>query len=88
VEAELAVAVGAARVSGAVLFPQQRERHALAFELLVDVGKVGRDVACRGSTRAAEQLRLQRRVVHLRGQRPADARLKGAFQVAGDRSLG
>jgi hypothetical protein len=88
VQAELAVAVGAPRVSGAVLLPQQRKRHALAFELLVNAGKVGRGVACRRSARRPEQPRLQRRVVKRRDQRPANARLKGAFQVAGDRSLG
>ena len=88
VEAELAVAVGATGVRGVILLPQQRKGDALAFEFLVNMGKVGRGVACRGSARAAEQLRLQRRVVHLRSQRPADARLKGALQVAGDRCLG
>jgi hypothetical protein len=88
VEAELTVAVGAPWVSGAVLLPQQLQGDALALEFLMDVRKLDRGVACRGSAHHPEQLRLQRRLVNLRGQRPADARIKGALQIAGDRSLG
>ena len=54
----------------------------------MDAGKVGGSVACRRSARRAEQPRLQRGVVKRRNQRPVNARLKGAFQVAGDRTLG
>ena len=54
----------------------------------MDAGKVGDGVACCRTARSAEQPRLQRCIVKQRNQRPANTRLNGAFQVAGDRPLG
>ena len=82
VPAELAVAVSALGVGGAVLLPQQLQRHALALELLVDQREVGRGVADRPRRGVREQQRLERRVIEIGGQRRAQPGLRGTLHVA------
>ena len=67
-----------------VLLPEQLQRHAVALELAVDVGALRPGpVADRGG--AAEQPAIQRRVVQLVRQRPAQPTLRRPLQIVIDR---
>ena len=88
VEAELAVAVGALAVHRLVLVPQQLQRHALALELLMDVGVIGCRVSRRARCRRAwEQQPFDRRLIEVWQQRPRQPDLGRPGQVLGDRPL-
>ena len=83
--AEPAVAVAGGMMS-AIFFPQQRQRHAAAAQLGMNMPpfrqrlRSGRVVAGR-----REQLAFQRRIVELFGHRPSDADDGGAADVFPDR---
>ena len=81
--AELGAAV-AVRMDLRVLLPQQLQRDAVALELAVDVRAVGPDpvVHRRG---AWKQSSLERRVVQIGRQRPAEPTLRRPLQIAIDR---
>jgi hypothetical protein len=49
-KAELRIAVALFRMRGAILFPEQEPRHALFFQLFVDVGEVRSDVRSWGAS--------------------------------------
>ncbi len=78
--AELAVAI-ARRVGLQVLDPQQVQGHALALELTMDVRRVGLRPRTGRRARAAQNLRLQRRLVQCLGQWPAQAGFPRPLQV-------
>ncbi len=74
------------RVLNPILFPQQVQRHALAFEFAVNVRPVGNTTLARrhGWTRRI-QLPLERRLVELIGEWPTQPRGPRTLQVLTDR---
>ena len=85
--AELRVAVGLAiGIVGAVLLPQEHQRHALAAQFLVQVAVVGLDVLSRTFWRN-KQAPLQRRLINALDRRPIQARRCGQAKVLGHGSL-
>ncbi len=86
--AELRIAVGLpVRELGLVLLPQQRQRHALATQLLVDASVVGLGVA--GWPRGlAEKPPLEFAFVHVTGARPVQPGGTGQSDVLRDHALG
>jgi hypothetical protein len=82
---ELAVLIATLGVLLLVLLPQQRQRHAFALHLLVDVGPIGCcPMAVAGQLRLAKQPLFQLRFRQSLGQWPADPRLLGSLQIIGD----
>ena len=73
------------RMGRLVLLPQQRERHALAPQLLVDVAPGRKRTRRAARRRRREQPSLQRRVVDGLRDRPAQAGDLGATHVVFDR---
>ena len=82
--AEPGVAV-AARMDLDVLLPEQLQRHAGALELAVDVRAVGPDSLAYGNG-PVKQPGLERRVVQLGRQRPAQPQLGRPLQIRRDRT--
>ena len=82
-EATIAVAVD---MIGAVLLPQQLQRHTPPLQLLVNVVPI-RLGSCRCGLerRRREQAPLQLRIIHLLWHRPGDADHTGTPQILGNR---
>lgn len=86
--AELGVAMGGlAGVLGAVLLPQQHQRHALAAQLLVDAAVVGLHKAA-GSLGCAQQAVMQGGVIKGLDLWPIQAGGTGQGEVLGDDAFG
>ncbi len=85
--AELGVAVGLLTgVVGAVLLPQQHQRHTLAAQLLVQAAIVRLDVVTR-PLRRHQQAPLQRGFIRVPGLRPVQPCGSGQAYVLGDDAL-
>ena len=82
--AELGVAV-AARMDAGVLLPEQLQRDTVPLELAVDIRAVRQGPIAHGR-RTRKQVGLERSVVLLRRQRPADPARGRLSQIAGNRT--
>jgi len=82
---KLAVGIPA-RVLGAILHPQQRERHARFLQLLVELRPLRDDPVADGRNGGSrKQARFQRGVIQIVGQGPRQACGRRALQIPGDR---
>lgn len=59
-------------MGGGVLLPQQLQGDALALEFLMQMREVRGGIAFQHRRGVGEQQRLQPRLVHVRGERPAE----------------
>ena len=74
--------------AGAVLFPQQRQRHVGAAQLMMHPGPIGhRTLIGRGPAGRRKQQRFEPRVIEIFGQRPSDPGGARPAQIPADRAL-